>query len=175
MHLATLARLIPPLVEPNPYMLRLILPFLLAASVYGYWKYLASAPAELRKQRIQKVVTWAVFAITVAAAVRSGSLLWLIGTGVVMVVMRYLAHLGGERRAASSEGGSTHPGSAFKPEMTRAEALQIFELGDNPSFDSIQKRYRELMRTVHPDRGGSNYLAAKLNEAYQVLTAGQHQ
>lgn len=158
-------------------MLRLLFPFLLAASIYGYWKYLASAPADLRKQRLQKLMTWAVFAVTVAAAVRSGSLLWLIGTGVVMVVMRYLAHLGGAKKAAAdprSAADGDAPHASPRPRMSRAEALQIFELGDNPSFDSIQKRYRDLMRNVHPDRGGSNYLAAKLNEAYQVLTAGQH-
>lgn len=154
-------------------MLRLLFPFLLAASVYGYWKYLASAPAELRKQRVQKVLTWVVFAFTVAAAVRSGSLVWLIGTAAVMVVMRYLAHMGGARQAAAEAGAASPPPG--RPRMSRAEALQVFELGDNPSLDAIQKRYRELMRNVHPDRGGSNYLAAKLNEAYQVLTAGQHQ
>jgi DnaJ homolog subfamily C member 19 len=157
-------------------MFRLLFPFLLAASVYGYWKYLASAPADLRKQRVQKLMTWAVFAVTVAAAVRSGSLLWLIGTGLVMVVMRYLAHLGGAKQAAAESEATDRDASRASPRarMSRAEALQIFELGDNPSFDSIQKRYRDLMRNVHPDRGGSNYLAAKLNEAYQVLTAGQH-
>lgn len=155
-------------------MLRLLFPFLLAAAAYGYWKYLASAPLDLRKQRVQKLVMWAVFLVTIGAAVRSGSLLWLVGTGVVMVVMRYLAHLGGARQA-SAAAGPEGPHAAPRPRMSRAEALQIFELGDNPSFDSIQKRYRDLMRNVHPDRGGSNYLAAKLNEAYQVLTAGQQQ
>ena len=57
--------------------------------------------------------------------------------------------------------------------MSRAEALQIFELGDTPSAEASQKRYRELMRGVHPDRGGSNYLAAQLNEAYRVLMANK--
>jgi DnaJ homolog subfamily C member 19 len=158
-------------------MLRLLFPFLLAAAVYGYWKYLASAPPELRQKRLQQLTMWAVLAVTVAAAVRSGSLLWLIGTGVVMVVMRYLAHLGGARQAADQAGAAAQgaPAASSRARMSRAEALQIFELGDNPNFDSIQKRYRDLMRNVHPDRGGSNYLAAKLNEAYQVLTAGQHQ
>lgn len=158
-------------------MLRLLFPFLLAASVYGYWKYLASAPAELRKTRVQKLVTWAVFAVTVAAAVRSGSMAWLLGTAVVMVVMRYLAHLGGQRQSAAGAPDSGPSASPFpgRARMSRAEALQIFELGNDPTMDSIQKRYRDLMRTVHPDRGGSNYLAAKLNEAYQVLTAGQRE
>lgn len=155
-------------------MLRLLIPFLLAAAVYGYWKYVAKAPEHLRKQRIQKLVGWAVFIVTLAAAVRSGSLLWLIGTAVVMVVMRLLAHLGGDKQAA--EGATSGTGAPPpRPRMTRAEALQVFELGDNPSLDAIHKRYRELMRNVHPDRGGSNYLAAKLNEAYQVLTSGQRE
>lgn len=153
-------------------MFRLLLPFALATAAYGYWKYIAFAPPDLRRQRLQKAASWAVFAVTLVAAARSGSFLWLIGTGAVMVVMRYLAHVGGNRQSAPgaepANSGPTAPRAAGR--MSRAEALQIFELGENPSQDAIQKRYRDLMRTVHPDRGGSNYLAAKLNEAYQVLT-----
>lgn len=153
-------------------MFRLLLPFALATAAYGYWKYIAFAPPELRRQRLQKAASWAVFVVTLVAAARSGSLLWLIGTGAVMVVMRYLAHVGSNRK--SSPGSETaNPGPSAPRSggrMSRAEALQIFELGENPSAEAIQKRYRDLMRTMHPDRGGSNYLAAKLNEAYQVLT-----
>lgn len=154
-------------------MFRLLLPFALAAAAYGYWKYIAFAAPELRRQRLQKVAGWAVFAVTLVAAARSGSWVWLVGTGAVMVVMRYLAHFGGARQSSTGpeapKPGPSAPRSAGR--MSRAEALQIFELGENPSQEAIQKRYRDLMRTVHPDRGGSNYLAAKLNEAYQVLTA----
>jgi hypothetical protein len=160
-------------------MTRFIVPLVLVALAYGYWKYIAFADAEVRKRRLQIAAMWAVFALSLAAAARSGSAAWLIGTVVVMVAMRLLATVTRARGRPGS--GEVPPQASGAPpnagpsvgRMSRSEALQIFELGDNPSLDAIQKRYRDLMRSVHPDRGGSNYLAAKLNAAYQVLMAGQ--
>jgi hypothetical protein len=162
-------------------MTRFIVPLVLVVLVYGYWKYIAFATGEERKKRVQTALSWGVFVVLLAAAARSGSATWLLGAAVVMVAMRLMAKVGLNRQGSSTggPGAQSNPeaGSASKPrhkqKMSRSEALQIFELGDNPPVEAIQKRYRELMRGVHPDRGGSNYLAAQLNEAYQVLMAGQ--
>lgn len=155
-------------------MTRLLVPLAVVALAYLYWRYIAFAPAEARKQRMQVALTWGLFALGLAFAARSGSATWLIGAGVVMVVMRLLATLGRQRVARNASNAGTNDATRRRDSpMSRAEALQIFELGDTPSAEAIQKRYRELMRGVHPDRGGSNYLAAQLNEAYRVLMANK--
>ena len=69
--------------------------------------------------------------------------------------------------------GGGRPGEGRGPEapgtMTVAEAYQILGLSKGATRADVTAAHKALILKYHPDRGGSDYFAAKLNEAKAVL------
>lgn len=89
----------------------------------------------------------------------------------VSVLRAYLDRVHGDewrsRAAGDGSGEETHSFSAG--EMNREEAWQVLGLSEGANEETIRETHRRLIQKLHPDRGGSSYLAAKINRAKDLL------
>jgi hypothetical protein len=75
----------------------------------------------------------------------------------------------GWRENAQTSGAAGEVGAARSGKMTEEEAYQILGLQPGASAEEIGRAHRLLMKKLHPDQGGSTYLAARVNQAKDVL------
>lgn len=116
-------------------------------------------------------VNWIVVAAGMVAALLRGLLPLLRLLPLLQSVKQVASSRPGGPGAASGSASSSSSGGRPRPErMTRREALQVFGLDESATREDVQREYRRLMRQMHPDLGGSSYLAAKINEAKDVLS-----
>ncbi|KAA8911573.1 hypothetical protein TRICI_003777 [Trichomonascus ciferrii] len=67
-------------------------------------------------------------------------------------------------------GGRTFYTGGFDPKMNPKEALKILNLRESTLTKAkLKETHRKIMILNHPDRGGSPYMATKINEAKECL------
>ncbi len=82
----------------------------------------------------------------------------------------YLDRCHEDWRDAFSDADAGPDAASSDTNMTRDEAYRILGLEPDASQEDIIAAHRRLMQKLHPDRGGSSYLAAKINQAKDLLS-----
>jgi DnaJ homolog subfamily C member 19 len=83
------------------------------------------------------------------------------------------SQLGGRHgRTQSGTGGQAGGPARRSGTMTREEAHQVLGLQPGATEAEIRAAHHRLMRAAHPDAGGSDWVAARVNQARNVLLGG---
>lgn len=86
------------------------------------------------------------------------------------LLMAYLDRRDAGWRQHAKADTAAGAGAARSGKMTEEEAYQILGLQPGASNADISRSHRSLMKKLHPDQGGSTYLAARVNEAKDTLS-----
>ncbi len=104
----------------------------------------------------------AAFAVAAYVGIRGS---W--GSAIVLVVVGLWLAVSTRRTGLGPGPARSAPPSQEK--LSASEARSILGVGPDATKDEIQAAYSRLMRSVHPDRGGTDGLAAQLNAARDRL------
>lgn len=144
------------------------------------WHKIATAPADKRKSLIFYSTTGVIIGTLVILAI-TGRMHWLYAVGGtiaafmprVISALRYLPLLNRFRQQFTGQkpqqGNQQSAGRANPGKMTMAQAREVLGVKDNASKEEIIMAHKRMMQKVHPDRGGSDYLAAQINQAKDTL------
>lgn len=149
-------------------------PFLIALAIVvgGYWLIRNSARLKSKEMRplLQKFVGGGLMAFAAFLVLR-GQLEIAIGLFVLGMGLFGKGHLipqgfGPNRAKVNNQQPPPQRGKIILP---KDEALAILGLKAGATADEVRQAHKRLLKDFHPDKGGTDYLAAKINQAKDVL------
>ena len=158
--------------------IRLVVILVVVIGVLGVRWYLRADPEFVSKRMWQ--FAWVGAVLLVLILLISGKLnglLALIGVALAFflrslpIIVKYVPQLYRlwQWFQASRPPNSSGRREASRVEMTKAQALEILGLKPGATEQEIIDAHRKLISRLHPDRGGSDYLAAQINLAKKSL------
>jgi len=156
--------------------MHIVIGFLAALLVFGLIRYgINCEPKE--RPRLVYVVALVLASIVLLMLLLTGRIHYLAALAAAVLpfikklpaLLRYLPLLGGLFNKKTGPESTDQAASKTRSDMPVSLALQILELEEGASKDEVLEAHRKLMQKLHPDRGGSNFLAAQVNMAKETL------
>jgi DnaJ homolog subfamily C member 19 len=153
---------------------------LLAAALWGLHR-LRSLPRALLERRLRQAAVWGLVALLLIAVLTGhlNPIVAAIGAAIPAImrlinVLRLVPELQQILRslglgAGAGQAGAREPPGAGSGTLSEDEARAILGVDTGADAEAIRAAHRRLMQRLHPDRGGSDYLAARINAAKQRL------
>ena len=160
-------------------MSRLLIIIAVAAIAYMLWFKVKKAKGEEKKKLVIWTIAGSVIVVLGFLAV-TGRLNFITAavTGVVAMLpkavqlLRYLPILDKFRQHASNSNQQhrqNNQQASANSTMDKKQACEILGIEPDACKEDIIKAHKRMMQKVHPDRGGSDFLAAQINQAKNTL------
>jgi hypothetical protein len=160
-------------------MARIVIILAVIAIALVLWYKISKAPADKRKN----LIFWSTAGVIIGTLVvlaATGRMHWLYALGGsiaafmprVISALRYLPLINRFRQQYTqqkSQQSGQQSARARSGSMTAEEAREILGLKPGASREEVIQAHKRMMQKVHPDRGGSDYLAAQINKAKDTL------
>lgn len=150
---------------------------LLIAGLAAGWLVMQAASVDMgggadgggnRIMTVLKVVIWlGLVAVLMAAR------LWPLAFMVLLAAVAVTAIEQWRARMVQAEENANPVARTDRKAMTVEEAASILGVSVDADAETIRAAHRKLIGQIHPDKGGTDYLAAKINEARDYLLSRQ--
>ena len=159
--------------------IRIFLALIAVAGIMWYLAWYHRADPESRRRSLRTITLYGI-GIGLLVLVVTGRIPWLFAlfSAAVPWINRAMAARrawfffrewrGGDPGGAGGGGRRQETGRPIES-MTREEALEILGLEPGATREEVIDAHRKLMSRVHPDKGGSDYLAQSINQARKIL------